>query len=58
MTSRIEKTKTRSFAGVKTPEGSKKERMGYSPERSEGKTERSGQDMYRVRFKRKDLTSF
>ncbi len=57
--SRVGKQKTRSFAGgVKTPDKSKKQRFGSSPERSEGRTERSSQDMYRVRFKRKDLTSF
>ena len=52
------KEKTRSFAGVNTPDRPKREKWGYSPEKSEGRTERSNSDMYRVRFKRKDLTSF
>lgn len=51
------KPKTRSFAGPKSPEQNKYERFGYSPEKSEGRPDRN-QDMYRVRFKRKDLEHF
>ena len=51
------KEKTRSFANtrseVRRESGSSK--FGYSPERSEGRSERYNQDMYKVRFKRKDL---
>lgn len=32
------KEKTRSFAGVNTPVKSKREKFGYSPEKSEGRT--------------------
>ena len=54
----LEKQKTRSFAGgTKTPDKNKYEKFGYSPEKSEGRPDRN-QDLYRVRFKRKDLEPF
>lgn len=57
MNSSREKQRTRSFANVKTPSKSKYEKFGYSPEKSEGRPERDT-DLYRVRFKRKDLEHF
>lgn len=53
-----EKPKTRSFANTAlTPDKSKYERFGYTPEKSEGRSDRN-QDLYRVRFKRKELEPF
>lgn len=49
-----DKQRTRSFVNTKTPEQNKYDKFGYSPEKSEGRPDRN-QDMYRVRFKRKDL---
>lgn len=49
-----EKQKTRSFANVSTPNKNKQDKFGYSPEKSEGRPQRDT-DLYRVRFKRKDL---
>lgn len=48
------KPKTRSFAGPNTPQKNKFDKVGYSPDKSEGKTQRSS-EMFKVRFKRKDL---
>lgn len=51
------KPKTRSFANANTPQKSKYEKIGYSPGKSEGRQERDA-DLYKVRFKRKDLEHF
>lgn len=52
-----DKPRTRSFANTRTPEQKKSEKFGFTPEKSEGRGDRN-QDMYRVRFKRKDLEHF
>ncbi len=55
----MSKPRTRSFDNpTKTPLVNKNDKFGYSPEKSEGRGERSQQDLYRVRFKRKDLEHF
>ena len=50
------KERTRTFTNMKTDQ--KRERMGYTPEKSEGKSERYNQDLYKVRFRKKNLESF
>lgn len=50
------KPKTRSFAAG-TPQKKKNERFGYTPDKNEGRVERST-EMFKVRFKRKDLEHF
>jgi uncharacterized protein (DUF4415 family) len=53
------KEKTRSFANLKS-DYPKKEKFGFSPEKSEGRSERysQSQEKYKIRFKRKVLDTF
>ncbi len=53
------KERTKTFTNIKTDKPQRKsQNFGYSPERSEGKSERYNQDLYKIRFRRKDLESF
>ena len=52
------KERTRTFTNIKTDKPKKSQNYGYSPEKSEGRSERYNQDLYKIRFRRKDLESF